>query len=382
MGHSVTTDSVPFFDLGALVQEESADLHAALNETIHGGYFVGGPIVERFEAQFAEFLGVRHVIGVGNGLDAIRIALEAHRVGVGDEVIVPAFTYYASWLGVTQTGATLVPVDVDSRTANIDVSLVEAAITSTTRAILAVHLYGQSADLAGLRGIADRHGILLIEDAAQSHGALSTAGMSGSVGDSSAFSFYPTKNLGALGDAGAVATNDDAIADRIRSRRSYGQGASKYDHIDTGWNSRLDPLQAAFLSLHLSKLSEWTARRRSIARTYREALAHVPEAAVVGPAEVGDSVWHHFVIRSRTREAMRSYLLKHGVQSDAHYPYSLADVAPMKPFFAPQEQEHFPAAESLAESVVSLPIGPWMSSSQVDRVAHALSTIPVGLFRV
>jgi dTDP-4-amino-4,6-dideoxygalactose transaminase len=376
----MTIDSVPFFDLGALVRDESADLHEALNEVIHGGYFVGGPIVERFEAQFAEFLGVRHVIGVGNGLDAIRIALEAHHVGVGDEVIVPAFTYYASWLGVTQTGARLIPVDVDPLTANINVGLVEAAITPTTRAILAVHLYGQSADLVGLRDIADRRGILLIEDAAQSHGSLSAAGMSGSVGDSSAFSFYPTKNLGALGDAGAVATNDDAIADRMRSRRSYGQGASKYDHVDTGWNSRLDPLQAAFLSLHLPKLTEWTARRRSIARTYREALVHVPEAAVVGPVEVENSVWHHFVIRAESRKLVQSYLLEKGVSSDAHYPYCLDDVLPMRPFVGAQVAGRFPSAESLASSVVSLPIGPWMSSHQVERVANTLANMPAGLF--
>jgi dTDP-3-amino-3,4,6-trideoxy-alpha-D-glucose transaminase len=375
----MTIDSVPFFDLGALVRDESADLHEALNEVIHGGYFVGGPIVERFEAQFAEFLGVRHVIGVGNGLDAIRIALEAHHVGVGDEVIVPAFTYYASWLGVTQTGARLIPVDVDPLTANIDVGLVEAAITSTTRAILAVHLYGQSADLAGLRDIADRYGILLIEDAAQSHGSLSTAGMSGSVGDSSAFSFYPTKNLGALGDAGAVATNDDATADRMRSRRSYGQGASKYDHVDTGWNSRLDPLQAAFLSLHLPKLTEWTARRRSIARTYREALVHVPEASVVGPVEVEDSVWHHFVLRASDRIAAQAYLAGKGVSSDVHYPYSIDSVKPMATFRRVFEGQRFPAAESLAASVVSLPIGPWMSPKQVDHVANALTEMPADL---
>jgi dTDP-4-amino-4,6-dideoxygalactose transaminase len=376
------TERVPFFNLGALARAESADLHASLDEVLQGGFFVGGPITERFEKEFADFLGVSHVVGVGNGLDAIRIALEAHNIGVGDEVIVPAFTYYASWLGVSQTGATLLPVDVHAGTANIDVGLVEDAITPATRAVLAVHLYGQAAELSALRDITNRNGILLIEDAAQSHGASSTAGLSGSVGDSAAFSFYPTKNLGALGDAGAIATNDPAIADRIRSRRSYGQGLSKYDHVDTGWNSRLDPLQAAFLSVHLSKLPAWTDRRRQIALRYREALSHAPESVIVGPADVQQSVWHHFVVRANHRAELQSYLAEKGIGSDVHYPYSIDDVLPMNDYRADGKKQRFPNAESLASSVVSLPMGPWMSSDQVEQVAHVLASIPLSMFRV
>jgi len=368
--------TVPFFDLGPLVRAEADEVHAAFDTVLSSGYFVGGPVTETFENQFADFLGVKHCIGVANGLDALRLALEAYGIGPGDEVIVPAFTYYATWLGVTQTGATPVPVEVLGSTANLDPAAVEAAITPRTRAILPVHLYGQAADLAALKAIAGTHGLLLFEDAAQSHGAMSNAGMTGTVGDAAGFSFYPTKNLGALGDAGAVTTSDDEIARIVRSRRSYGQGSSKYDHVDTGWNSRLDPLQAAVLSLHLGKLAGWTVRRREIATAYRDALG-TRTGTMVGPVDIESSVWHHFVIRANDRERLQAHLLEAGVQTDAHYPYAVNRLAPMRELMTPESAAaEFPVAERLAREVVSMPMGPWMTEEQVERVASALTGVP------
>jgi dTDP-4-amino-4,6-dideoxygalactose transaminase len=342
---------------------------------------VGGPLVSGFEKEFADFVGTADAVGVANGLDAIRLALEAFDIGAGDEVIVPAFTYYATWLGVTQTGATPVPVDCIADTANINAAAIEAAITERTKAVIAVHLYGQAADLAAVRAVTDAYGLILIEDAAQSHGAMSTGGMTGTVGHAAAFSFYPTKNLGALGDSGAVTTSEETIAARIRSRRSYGQGASKYDHIDTGWNSRLDPLQAAFLSLHLSKLAAWTTRRREIAEIYFTALGE-QSRSVIGPRDLSDSVWHHFVIAATDRPALQAYLQSKGVTSDAHYPYAAHELAPMRALMNDDSLSRtFPVAEQLATSVTSLPMGPWMTDQQVHHVASALEGIPGNLLR-
>ena len=370
---------VPFYDLGSIIRSESSDLHACLDRVLESGYFVGGSVTAEFENEFATFIGSTFAVGVANGLDAIRLALEAYGVGPGDEVIVPAFTYYATWLGVTQTGATPVPVDVSASSANIDPGGIEAAITERTKAIIAVHLYGQAADLAAVSDIAVKHGLILIEDAAQSHGAVSNAGMTGSVGNAAAFSFYPTKNLGALGDSGCVTTSDPEIAERIRSRRSYGQGASKYDHVDTGWNSRLDPIQAAFLSLHLHKLAAWTETRRSIAQTYLDALGDRC-AAVVGPHDVQGSVWHHFVLKATSRTGLQDYLSQREVSSDAHYPYAVHQLAPMLPILNPvSRRQTFPVSEGLAQQVTSLPMGPWMSAAQIDKVASALHGIPTEL---
>ena len=375
----VTT--VPFYDLGVSVRSHTAELHAALDEVINSGYFIGGAITERFENEFAEFVGASYGIGTGNGLDSIRLILEAYNIGVGDEVIVPAFTYYATWLAVLQTGATPVPVDVLPSSANLDPAAIAAAVTAKTKAIIPVHLFGQAADLKAIVAVANEHGLIVVEDAAQSHGAVSTAGMTGSVGHAAAFSFYPTKNLGALGDAGGVTTSDEAVAARIRSRRSYGQGSSKYDHVDTGWNSRLDPLQAAFLSLHLKKLPEATARRREIAGRYHEALAG-RSAGVAGPVDLEGSVWHHFVLKATDRAAVQQFLGERGVTTDAHYPYSITDIAPMRAAMRAEDLERsYPVAELMGASVVSLPMGPWMTQQQVEQVAGALAEIPDGLLQ-
>lgn len=374
---------VPFFDLGQGIRPHRGELHAALDEVLDSGYFIGGAMTTRFESEFAAFVGADFCLGTGNGLDAIRLILEAYDIGPGDEVIVPAFTFYATWLGVTQTGATPVPVDVIRSSANLDAAAIAAAITPRTKAIVAVHLYGQAADLRAIRTIADEHGLILVEDAAQSHGAISTAGMTGAAGDAAAFSFYPTKNLGALGDAGAVTTSDPEVARRVTSRRSYGMGASKYDHVDTGWNSRLDPLQAAFLSLHLKSLPEWTERRRSIASTYFDALGPERAAAVTGPRDVTGSVWHHFVLKASVRAELQEFLAGHEISTDAHYPYSVHRLDPMRALMTDASlAQSFPVSEDLALQVTSLPMGPWMRDDQVAQVAAALHEIPLELLAI
>jgi dTDP-4-amino-4,6-dideoxygalactose transaminase len=367
---------VPFFDLGRTIKSESKELHEALDRVIDSGYFIGGPSVERFEKEFATYVGSKHCIGVANGLDAIRLILEAYEIGPGDEVIVPAFTYYATWLAVIQTGATLVPVDVIENTANIDPTLVEEAITPKTRAIIAVHLFGQGADMLPLVELAQKHKIFLFEDAAQGHGAETTAGRVGSCSDAAAFSFYPTKNLGALGDGGAVTTNDPTIAARIISRRSYGQGKTKYEHVDTGWNSRLDPLQAEFLSIHLAKLDTWNEKRRQIAASYIEALGEDRFHSIIGPHSPRESVWHHFVLRAKDRTALKGHLMSLGVSTDIHYPYSILEVAPMKMYLPIKPYRSHIVATKLGEQVISLPIGPWLEDREINVVCHALSSAP------
>jgi dTDP-4-amino-4,6-dideoxygalactose transaminase len=377
VGEGVST--VPFYDLGVAVRSHREGLHAALDEVLESGYFIGGDLMTRFENEFAEFIGSRFCIGTGNGLDSIRLLLEAYGIGPGDEVIVPAFTFYATWLGVMQTGATPVPVDVLSSTANLDPALIEAAITPRTRAIIPVHLYGQAADLAAILTVAGKHDLVVIEDAAQSHGAVSTGGMTGATGHAAAFSFYPTKNLGALGDAGGITTSDESIVGLVRSRASYGKGQSKYDHVDTGWNSRLDSLQAAFLSLQLRSLPESIATRRTIATRYLEALGE-SAGAVVGPRDVAGSVWHHFVLKAASREKLQQHLAAAGVSSDVHYPYAVNELAPVQEHMRETDRgASFPVAKALSEQVTSLPMGPWMTDHQIDQVVEALSSIPAEL---
>jgi dTDP-3-amino-3,4,6-trideoxy-alpha-D-glucose transaminase len=372
---------LPFFDLGRTIKAESKELHDALDRVIEAGLFIGGASVSNFEKDFASYVGAKHCIGVANGLDAIRLILEAHEIGPGDEVIVPGFTYYATWLAVIQAGATLVPVDVLANTANINPSLVEGAITSNTRAIIAVHLFGQGADMLPLVKLAKKHDLVLVEDAAQSHGADSSAGRVGSCADAAAFSFYPTKNLGALGDAGAVTTNDPTIAARILSRRSYGQGDSKYEHVDTGWNSRLDSLQAEFLSVHLEKLDLWTERRRQIAASYITALGEGLFDSIIGPHSPKESVWHHFVLKSTDRSNLRDYFSSRKISTDIHYPYSIIEIEPLKPYLRDKQNvERLSVAQSLGNQVVSLPIGPWMSDEEVSWVCEALSNVPESFF--
>jgi dTDP-4-amino-4,6-dideoxygalactose transaminase len=354
-------------DLQRAHDELGGELHATVARVIASGQFVLGPEVEAFEADFAAYCGVRHAVGVGNGLDALRLLLQAMDIGPGDEVIVPAHTFIATWLAATHAGATPVPVDVDGAGFAIDPARVEAAIGPRTRAIVAVHLYGLLAPMAELRAIADRHGLRLLEDAAQAHGARLDGRRAGSLGDGAAFSFYPAKNLGALGDAGAVVTDDDDIANRVRQLRNYGS-TRKYEHLVAGGNSRLDPLHAAVLGLKLARLDDWNARRRAIADRYRSGLGDGP-LGLPAAAAGSEPVWHQFVVRSPRRDALQAHLREAGIESLVHYPR-----APHRqPAYAALGlgEGSFPVAERLSREVLSLPMHPHLHPDEVDAVVAA-----------
>jgi dTDP-4-amino-4,6-dideoxygalactose transaminase len=359
---------VPFLDLGAATAEIRVELDTALGRVLASGRYVLGPEVEAFEREFASFTGTDHCVGVGNGLDAIELALRALGVGIGDEVIVPSNTYIATWLAVTRLGALVVPVEPDSETFNLDPERIEAAITPRTRAIIAVHLYGQPADMDPLREVARTRGIRVVEDAAQAHGARYRGRPAGSLGDAAAWSFYPTKNLGALGDGGAVTTNDPDVADRVRALRNYGS-RTKYVNEVRGVNSRLDELQAAVLRVKLPLLEEWNERRRRVAARYldglRETTLNLPSAA---PAV--DPVWHLFVVRSEARDRLQQHLTKNGVQTLIHYPIPPHLQAAYADLACPVGA--FPIAERIHRECLSLPMGPHLTDPQVGDVIDAV----------
>lgn len=368
---------IPFYDLGRIIAPRRDDLMRRVGEVLDSGMLIGGDQVAHFEEAFAAYLGAAHCVAVGNGLDALRIALECRDIGPGDEVLVPGFTFYASWLAVLQTGATPVPVDVDPGTASISADRLAAAIGPRTRAIMPVHLYGIPADMTAITEVATLHDLFVVEDVAQAHGARVDGRTTGTWGGAGAFSFYPTKNLGAYGDGGAIVTDDAALAARARSRRSYGQGGSKYDHVDTGWNSRLDPIQAALLEPGLTELDAWNDRRRAVASRYREALGERLDAHV-GPADLAASVWHHFVLRAQDREELRAHLAAAGIGSDVHYPYYFGTLSPTKGF-AGGDESSLPESARLAREVVSLPMGAWLTDDEVERVAETISALPSSL---
>jgi len=360
--------TVPFLDLKAAYEEQRVEIDAAIRRTCDSGWYILGPEVEAFEREFAHYLGVDHCIGTGNGLDALQLALRALDVGPGDEVIVSSNTFIATWLAVTHVGAVPVPVEPDPATHNIDPERVEAAITERTKAILPTHLYGQPADLDPLLALARKHGLKIIEDAAQAHGARYKGQRLGGHGDAVTWSFYPGKNLGAMGDAGAVTTNDPAVAEKVRMLGNYGS-RKKYVHELAGLNSRLDPIQAAVLRVKLTRLDEWNARRAGLANFYLDALAGTPVSLPHVP-NWADPSWHLFVISIRERERVQEALAERGVQTLIHYPlpphlqkaYSNMDLP----------AGSYPVAERLAEEVLSLPIGPHATADQAAAVVEAL----------
>lgn len=362
--------NVPFLDLKAAHDELREELEAACQRVIGSGSYVLGPEVDAFETEFAAFCGARHCVGVGNGLEALHLILRALDIGPGDEVIVPSNTYIATWLAVTYAQATPVPVEPDPKTYNIDPARIEGAITPRTKAIMPVHLFGQSADMDSIRDVAAAHGLKVIEDAAQAQGALYKGRPAGSLGDAAAFSFYPGKNLGALGDAGAVTTDDDALADRLRVLRNYGSRV-KYHHDEKGFNSRLDELQAALLRVKLAKLGDWNERRKRIAHHYREALRSVPELTIPFVPNHADPVWHLFVIRHPHRDRLQKHLASAGINTLIHYP-----VPPHRqPAYAELGlgQGALPLAERLADDMLSLPIGPHLTAEQADHVVAQIA---------
>lgn len=355
--------SVPFLDLRAAEEELAPELEAAALRVMRSGRYILGAELEAFEAEFAAYCGAAHCIGVGNGLDAIALLLRAYGVGEGAEVVVPAHTFIASWLGVTLAGAVPVPAPVRSGTANLDPERIASAITPRTRAIMAVHLYGQPAEMGALRAVSDEHGLLLLEDAAQAQGAAWQGRRAGSLADGAAFSFYPGKNLGALGDAGAITCDDAQIAARCRTLRNYGS-PTKYVHDELGVNSRLDELQAALLRVKLDRLDEWNERRRRVAERYLTALEGVVELPRVAPG--AEPVWHLFVIRHPDRDALARRLADAGVATLIHYPTAPHATGAYENLGL--SGEAVDEAAGLSRLVLSLPMGPHLTGNQVEHV--------------
>ncbi|NQV73041.1 DegT/DnrJ/EryC1/StrS family aminotransferase [bacterium] len=368
---------VPFLDLSELHAECGDQLAAATARVIASNSFILGKDVEQFESDWAGYCGVRYAVGIGNGLDALHLILRALDVGPGDEVIVPANTFIATWLAVTMCGAKPISVEPDRDTFNIDPSLVEGAVTARTKAIIAVHLYGQPADIDALSKIAQKNGIYLVEDAAQAHGATYQGRKIGGHSAAAAWSFYPGKNLGALGDAGAVTTNNETIANKIRVLRNYGSKV-KYEHLLQGVNSRLDEIQAAALSAKLPHLDEWNQRRTEVARSYNEALVPLV-GALDGPGscqllsvpvirEWAVSVWHLYVIRVSNRDRAIEFYSARGVETSIHYP-----IRPYRQTAFANSQESITELSQCDDShqLLSLPMGPHLKRAQVDQVIAA-----------
>jgi dTDP-4-amino-4,6-dideoxygalactose transaminase len=364
--------AVAFLDLRAAYRELHLELDAACRRVMESGWYILGEEVEAFEREWAAYCGVRHCIGVGNGFDALHLTLKAYGIGPGDEVIVPAHTFIATWLAVSAVGATPIPVEPDPHTYNLDPVCLANAVTSRTRAIIPVHLYGQPAEMAPIVAMARQHGLKVVEDAAQAHGAQYQGCRVGGLGDAAGWSFYPGKNLGALGDAGAVTTNDDQLASRLRLLRNYGSQA-KYYNAMKGMNSRLDPLQAACLRVKLRHLDEWNARRRALAQTYMVALADIPNLTLPFVADGVAPVWHLFAVRHPQRDRLQQHLRQAGIETLIHYP-----VPPhLSGAYAERTWRavHFPITEGLAESVLSLPIGPHLEHHAAADVIAALRSL-------
>lgn len=359
--------SVPFLDLGAAYSELKAGIDAAVHRVLESGWYLLGDEIAAFETEFADFTGAAHCVGVGNGLDALTLALRALDVGEGDEVIVPSNTYVATWLAVSATGAVPVAVEPDEATHNIDPSRLEATISPRTKAILPVHLYGQPADLDSILDFARTHDLKVIEDAAQAHGARHHGKRLGGHSDAVCWSFYPGKNLGALGDAGAVTTDDQVIADRIRVLRNYGSRV-KYVHEVRGVNSRMDEIQAAVLRVKLAHLDDWNARRARVAKRYLAALSGVLGIGLPAVPKGIEPAWHLFVITHPERDRFKQDLAVSGVETLIHYPIPPYRQGAYEEFAS---ASHFPVAERLAATVLSLPIGPHLSPGSVDRVIQA-----------
>lgn len=347
---------VHFLDLKAAYLELKEELDDAYHRVMESGWYILGEEVEEFEKEFAAYCGVKHCIGVGNGLEALHLILRAYEIGKGDEVIVPANTYIATWLAVSYAGATPVPVEPKIKTYNIDPNLIESAVTEKTKAIMPVHLYGQPAEMDAINVVAKKYNLKVIEDAAQAQGAKYKNKKTGNLGDAAGFSFYPGKNLGAYGDAGAVTTNDDRLAEQIRLLRNYGSKI-KYQNEVKGFNSRLDPLQCAFLRVKLKYLDEWNLRRSKLAKHYLDNFAGKTELVLPVIAEEAEPVWHLFVVRTTERNELQAYLNRANIGTLIHYPIPPSLSNAYKEF----KQHNFPLSKQIADEVLSLPLGPHLS---------------------
>jgi len=362
-------NNIPFLSFEAMHAPIRAEMQAAFEQVYDGYWYIMGGALTAFEQEYAQFNQTAEAIGISNGLDALHLALKALNIGTGDEVIVPSHTFIATALAVSYVGATPVFVEPDSRTYNLDPVRVAESITPRTRAIMPVHLYGQACEMEPIMAIAQQHGIAVVEDNAQAHGAAFKGKLTGSWGHANGTSFYPGKNLGALGDAGAVTTNDPVLARRIRMLRNYGS-QKKYHNEEIGFNMRLDELQAAFLRVKLRHLAEWTRQRQQIAQWYNEALANVGDLVLPYVHPDATHVYHLYVVRTARRDALQAYLVQHGIGTLIHYP-----VPPhLQEAYQPlgYQKGDFPIAESLAANCLSLPLWPGMSSQQVGQTAEAI----------
>ena len=356
---------VPFLDLKEVTATQKDELSAAIERVLDSGWFVLGPEVSAFEEEFAAYCEAKYCLGVSNGLDGLCLSLRAFDVGPGDEVIVPSNTYVATWLAVSHVGATVVPVEPVAHTGLIDPAKIEAAITKRTKAIIPVHLYGQPCDMDPILQIASAHKIRVLEDAAQAHGALYKGKRIGGLSDLTAWSFYPGKNLGALGDGGAITSNDPELIDKLIYLRNYGS-KKKYEHEVIGYNNRLDELQAAVLRVKLARLDEDNGHRKELAARYLDELASVEQLTLPAVPNFADPVWHLFSVRHPQRAALQAYLGEQGIQTLQHYP-----IAPhLQKAYASlgYERGSFPIAEAIQDEIFSLPISPVMTRSQQQHV--------------
>ncbi|HTJ10954.1 MAG TPA: DegT/DnrJ/EryC1/StrS family aminotransferase [Dinghuibacter sp.] len=362
---------IPFLDLKGINTRYQDELKEAFDRVLDSGWYILGKEVKDFEQAFAEYCGVGHAIGVANGLDALILIIRAYKelgvFGDGDEIIVPSNTYIASILAVSANDLTPVPVEPDIRTYNLDPASIEAAITPRTRGILPVHLYGQLCDMEAIRAVAARHGLKVIEDCAQSHGALAAGVRAGNLGDAAGFSFYPGKNLGALGDAGMVTTNDDQLAGALRALLNYGSHV-KYQNLYKGVNSRLDELQAALLSVKLKTLDEETAIRWGLADRYLNEIRN-PKIVLPVVADRDAHVWHLFVVRTDNRDNLQKYLLDKGIHTVIHYP-----IPPHKQqAYKEWNDRHYPISEKIHREVLSLPLNLTLRQEDMDYIIRTLN---------
>jgi len=358
---------VPFMSL--VPGPDAADVRAAIERVVARGWFILGPEVEAFEAEFARACGAAHAVGVGTGTDAIALALRAFGIGAGDEVITSPLSAAYSALAIMMTGARPVFADIDSDRLTIDPAAIERAIGPRTRAILPVHLYGQAAAMNTIAAIATRHKLLVVEDCCQAHLATANGQPVGTIGAAGAFSFYPTKNLGALGDGGAIITNDADAAVRLKRLRNGGQ-TDRYHHQEPGINSRLDEMQAAILRARLPRLPDWTRRRRELAARYRRALGRAQIPGLIVPPECDSGhVYHLFVVRSAARPVLQAHLAAQGIETLIHYPVSIA----RQPALASTSPADCPIASRVCDEVLSLPLHPGLRDEDVDLVTAALS---------
>jgi dTDP-4-amino-4,6-dideoxygalactose transaminase len=383
MEHALTANTggdratrVPFVDLGPVTRPVSAAVLSELTELMGAGAFVNGPPVREFEERFASFCGRAHCVGVANGLDALRLALAALGVGPGDEVVVPAMTFVATFEAVAQVGATPVPVDVREDDSGLDPDASEAALTSRTRALLPVHLYGQMADMRRIGEIARRHDVVVVEDAAQAHGAARDGLRAGACGEAGAFSFYPSKNLGAMGDAGALVTDDARVAEHVRALREHGE-TGKYRSEYVGYTSRLDALQAVVLSHKLPLLEAWNDERREAAAAYGRLLAGIGDLRLPETAPGALHVWHLYTIRTAEPEELAAYLKDQRIATGRHYP----EPPHLSGAFAGlgHGPGSFPVAEAIARETLSLPLFPGITEEQTRRVASAIESFFAGV---